>query len=352
LKTAILYTPLFLEHRPGRRHPESPKRLEAIMAYVRRSGILNSESCVLVEPKRQSLEDVLLVHDEEYVRFIERRCRMGGSPVDMGDTFVSPRSFDVAVRAVGASITAVDMVLEGSCRNAFVLCRPPGHHAGVDYACGFCLFNNVASATMHLLRRRGLRRVLIVDLDAHHGNGTQEIFYRTGDVLYVSLHQNPQTFPGAGFSWQVGEGDGEGYTVNIPLPQSTGDTVYLTALEWIVEPIAKQYRPEFILASVGLDVHHRDPIGRLGLTAWGQLAAIKKVLRLAEELCSGRFVAVLEGGYNLKFVAMMVTADISAMAGLTPKLWDTQPLNLHAIKAKGWKVLKEVRKIQSAYWSL
>jgi len=351
LRTAILYSPKFLEHVPGTKHPERPARLRVILRALERSRLLSSGRCRLVEPVGATVEDVLLVHDEEYVGFVERRCRQGGI-IDLEGTAVSPGSFDAAIHAVRASITAVDLILRGEFRNAFVLARPPGHHAGPDYSCGFCIFNNVAAAAAHLTARRGVKRVLIVDFDAHHGNGTQDMFYGRSDVLYASLHQYPHVFPGAGFSWEVGEGDGVGYNVNIPLPPMTGDEVYLEAVDRIIAPIARQYKPQFILASVGFDVHHRDPVGRLSLTAWGQLEAFRRVLSLASLLCSGRFVAVLEGGYNLKFLGAMASADIAAMAGLHPRVWDTKPYTPRRVEAMGWRALREVKRIQSAYWDL
>jgi len=210
-KTAVLYTPKYLNHDPGPTHPESPKRLEAIMEELNHSGLLETGKCSLIEPKRASIDDLKLVHEPDYIQLVEGYCASGGGLLDLGDTTVSPRSFETARFAVGGALEAVDLVMDGKFENAFALVRPPGHHAGPYYAMGFCLFNNIAIAATHLLRERGLDRVLILDIDAHHGNATQEIFYSTNRVLYMSLHQDPTGFPGTGFIDETGKGDGLGY---------------------------------------------------------------------------------------------------------------------------------------------
>lgn len=238
MNTALFYSPKFLEHDPGPDHPETPSRLKVIVDELSRSNLLRTEKCEYVEPRPARLEDLELVHERDYIKLVEKTCVSGGGLLDLGDTVVGPRSCEAATLAVGALIDAVNLVLDGKARNAFALVRPPGHHAGPYYALGFCLFNNVAVAASYLLRRRNLERVLILDIDAHHGNGTQEIFYNSNKVLYISLHEDPEGFPGTGFVDEIGEGEGIGYTVNVPFPFRAGDAVYERAFDEVVVPIS------------------------------------------------------------------------------------------------------------------
>ena len=349
---AVIYSDVFLKHEPGPGHPECPERLEVMLKELERSGLLASGSCDLLEPKAATEEDLRLLHDADYVSWVEAFCSRGGGVMDLGDTVASPGSYEAAIHAVGAAIQAVDLVLEDRYRAAFALVRPPGHHAGRDYAKGFCIFNNVALAAQHLISRRGLRKVAIIDIDAHHGNGTQEFFYETDRVLYVSLHQDPTWFPGTGFEDEVGALDGRGFTVNIPLPFLVGDDVYLRAFAEIVEPVVEQYEPEFVLASVGFDVHYADPVARLGLSMIGHLRAFAATVRLAEECCSGRLVAVLEGGYSLTHIGKMFAADLALLTGHEYELVDEETRTPPRLRGKAEKVLREVRRIQSGFWQL
>ncbi len=351
-KTAVIYSDKYLDHDPGRGHPESANRLRAIMDELNRSGILKAKECSLLEPKPASKEDIELVHKPDYVKLVERYSASGGELLDMGDTVVSPKSYETALLAAGGSIKAVDLVMKGEFQNAFALVRPPGHHAGPYYALGFCLFNNVAIAVAHLIRRFGLERVLILDIDAHHGNGTQEIFYDTCKVLYVSLHQDPTGFPGTGFVDEVGEGEGLGYTVNVPLPFRVDDQIYLKALDQIVIPIVKQYKPQFILASAGFDVHYTDPVASLSLSASGCIETFEKVLDLASQLCGGKFVAVLEGGYSLNFLGKMVTAAVAKMIGLPYEIRDKSPVATPNVRKWAEKAIEKAKGVQSSFWKL
>jgi len=351
-KTAVFYSQKYLDHDAGPGHPESPNRLRVIIKELKRSGLLETGKCSLMDPKPASVEDVELVHEPDYVKLVQRCCASGGGTLDLGDTVVCPKSFETALLAVGGAVEAVDVVMEGKAQNAFALVRPPGHHAGPYYALGFCLFNNVAIAAAHLISHFGLDRVLILDIDAHHGNGTQEIFYDTHKVLYASLHQDPRGFPGTGFIDEIGEGEGLGYKVNIPFPFRTGDQIYLKAFDQIMVPIIQQYKPQFILVSVGFDVHHTDPVASLSLSAFGFLEVLNKALNLASQLCGGRFVAVLEGGYSLKFLGKMATGAVARMAGFPYKVRDERPPANPSIRRLGEKVIKEVKGVQSSFWDL
>lgn len=352
MNTAIYYSPTFLEHNPGSDHPEIPKRLKVITAELARSGLLKSGKCAYVQPNVARREDLTLVHENEYVELIRKTCAAGGGVIDLGDTVVSPRSYEVAVLAAGALIDAVTFVANRKAKNAFALVRPPGHHAGAYYALGFCLFNNVAIGASHLLNRLGFDRVLIIDIDAHHGNGTQEIFYDTDRVLYVSLHEDPRGFPGTGFIDEIGEGKGLGYTVNIPLPFRTNNPAYQEALDEIVLPIASQYQPEFMLISAGFDGHYTDPVGDLALSAKSYDETFTKLVGLANQLCEGRLVATLEGGYSLKILGKLVTSAIAKMASSPYRLSESwQDVNSQASK-KAEQIINSVRNIQSSYWKL
>ncbi|MFQ6074005.1 MAG: histone deacetylase [Candidatus Bathyarchaeia archaeon] len=353
MNTAIVFTPKYLEHDTGRDHPESPARLRVIKEDLERSGVLETGRCSIVKPRPARLEDVELVHDPDYVSLVKRLCESGGGLLDLGDTVVSPESFEVALLAVGGAIEAVKLVAEEKFQNAFALVRPPGHHAGRYYALGFCVFNNVAIAAEYLLRYFGLKRVLILDIDAHHGNGTQEIFYDTNKVLYLSLHQDPRGFPGTGFIDEVGEGEGRGYTVNLPLPLRTPDEVYLKAFDQIAVPIARQYKPEFVLVSVGFDGYYADPIGALSLSIHAYTKVFSKVVNLASQLCNGRLVPILEGGYNLKVLGRMASGVIAKLAGVRCKVEGKRGRQPSArLLRKSERVIEEVKRVQSSFWSL
>jgi acetoin utilization deacetylase AcuC-like enzyme len=298
------------------------------------------------------LEDLELVHERDYIKLVEKACVSGGGILDLGDTVVSPKSCEAATLAVGALIDAVNLVLDGKAKNAFALVRPPGHHAGPYYALGFCLFNNVAVAASYLLRRRNLERVLILDIDAHHGNGTQEIFYNSNKVLYISLHEDPKGFPGTGFVDEIGEGEGIGYTVNVPFPFRTGDAVYERAFDEVVVPISRQFRPQFILVSAGFDGHYADPVGALSLSMKGYEEIFDKIVNLACQLCDGKLVAALEGGYSLNFLGKMATAAIAKMANASYRVVDKGPPANPKVEKKAEQVLSSVKKVQSSFWKL
>jgi len=351
-KTAIIYSPKYLDHKAGHGHPESPKRLKRIMKELHNCGLLKTGKCSLIEPEPANTEDVELIHDSDYIRLIRKVSEHGGGVLDLSDTVVSAKSFDTALLAVGGTINAVNLVMKRKYQNAFALVRPPGHHAGPYYAMGFCLFNNVAIAAIHLLKNFSLERVLILDVDAHHGNGTQEIFYETDRVLYVSLHEDPTAFPGTGFADEVGDDKGTGYTVNIPFPFYIDDQMYLKAIDEIVLPIIRQYKPQFMLVSAGFDGHYSDPVGELSLSAFCYAKAFEKILASASKLCNGKLVAVLEGGYSKDFLGIMTSAAIAKMSDVPYSIKDRQLIATARIKKRAEETLNEVRNIQSSFWNL
>jgi len=351
-KTAIIYTPRYLDHKSGHGHPESPNRLKWIMKEINNSSLLKSRKCALIEPEPAKIEDVELVHESDYIDLVKKVSKRGGGILDLGDTVVGAKSFDTALFAVGGVIHAVNLVMEGKFQNAFALVRPPGHHAGPYYAMGFCLFNNIAIAATYLLKKFSLDRVLILDVDSHHGNGTQEIFYETDKVLYMSLHHDPKGFPGTGFADEVGEDKGMGYKVNIPFPFRVDDKIYLEAVNQIVVPIVRQYKPQFILVSAGFDGHYSDPVGELALSTFSYVETFEKTLSFASEVCDGKVVAVLEGGYSQKFLGTIAAAVISKMSGATYSFKDRQQTATPKIRKRAEEILNEVKDIQSSFWKL
>ena len=352
-KTALVFTPKYCEHDTGAGHPESPKRVQVILDELKNLDLCSDSGvCEILEPAPAGIETLKLVHTEQHIRLVRRTCEHGGGILDLGDTVASPQSYDVARYAVGGAVRAVDAVLSGEFKNAFALVRPPGHHAGRSYAMGFCLFNNVAIAATYILKRLRLNRVLVVDIDAHHGNGTQEIFYNTSKVLYLSLHEDPHEFPGTGFIDETGEGKGVGFTVNIPLPYGASDKSYIHAIDTILVPITQQYSPEFILVSTGYDGHFSDPVGRLGLSSLSYRVAFNRILNLASTLCGDRLVTVLEGGYSVTYLGKLVALTLSRMAGVPYAMVDENRTMHPAAEKQAWKVIEAVKEIQSAFWSL
>lgn len=306
-KTALICSKRFQEHETGT-HPENGYRLEAISNRMKRSGLLGGRA--VYEPIEASVQDLLLVHDPEYVRFIEQIALVGGGYLD-ADTVISPRSYQVACLAAGASIQAVDLVLTGRHQRVFVLPRPPGHHAGRAHGMGFCLFNNVAIAARHAIDRHGLFRVAIVDWDVHHGNGTQAIFQDSDQVFYASMHQWP-LFPGTGRAQEAGVRYGYGYTLNVPLTSGAGDEEYVQVIDEIIAPRLREFRPELMLVSAGFDAHEGDPLASMRVTTDGFAEMARHIRELADQLCHGRLVAVLEGGYNPDDLAASVEAVLKS----------------------------------------
>jgi len=352
MKTAVMYSPEYLNHATGPDHPESPDRLRVIMQELNKSGLSKTKQFSIFTPKPARLKDLELVHDPDYIELVQRICSSGGGLLDLGDTVVSAKSCRAAFLAVGAVLDAVNMVATRKVQNAFALVRPPGHHAGPYYALGFCIFNNVAIAAAHILRRLSYNRVLILDIDAHHGNGTQEIYYDTSKVLYLSLHQDPTGFPGTGFMDEIGEGEGRGYTVNLPFPLRVDDNIYQQGFDQIAVPIIQQYKPQFILVSAGFDGHYTDPVAQLSLSVHNYLKTFSKILDLASQLCGGRVVATLEGGYSLRFLGKMVASTISKMAGISYPVRDKGPVASSKTRIKAEQIISDVKRIQSFFWQL
>ncbi|MGH2733362.1 MAG: histone deacetylase family protein, partial [Actinomycetota bacterium] len=310
---ALVYADPALQARhvqPG--HPERPERIRACLEALETSRVKTQ----IIEPRGASREDLERVHEPGYLDRLERLSQRGGGQVDP-DTYVCPASFEVAVRAAGACCLAVEAALEDGQRS-FCLVRPPGHHASRKTAMGFCLVNHVAVGA-RLALARGAGRVAVVDIDVHHGNGTQDIFWEDSRVLYLSLHQYPW-YPGTGALEETGAGPGAGTTVNIPLPAGAVDPVYLAALTRVVDPALRAFQPDLILVSAGFDAHARDPLALMEMSTEGYATMTSLLTALSEEICGGRMVMTLEGGYDLKGLASSFVASLQAMTGAVVKL--------------------------------
>jgi acetoin utilization deacetylase AcuC-like enzyme len=309
-KTAIFRDKLFVEHDPGFGHLDSPDRLKTL--YSALDSL--SENLIIVEPPfhKATRETLLLNHSSAYIDKVAETNGKIYSVLD-SETYTSKKSYEAACLAVGALTTGVDLLIQKKINNAFALVRPPGHHAEKDTSKGFCIFNNVALAAHHALKSHGTEKLLIVDWDVHHGNGTQNSFYDTDKVLYISIHQS-SLYPGTGDLHETGSGKGEGYTINISLPGGQGDLEYANIFNTLILPIAGQYKPEIILVSAGFDAHVEDGISEMRLTRKGFAYMARELIKKADEFCGGKILFALEGGYDLNGLKEGVFAVINELA--------------------------------------
>ena len=306
-QTVLLADPIYREHLMGREHLERPERFDAVMEGLGRAGLLDKLG--RVESREATDDELAMCHTREYLKTARRDVETGQEYLSTGDTEITPNSWAVASRAVGGVLNAVDAVCTGAARNAFCAVRPPGHHATRCRGMGFCLFNNVALAARWAQRQHGVGRVLIVDWDVHHGNGTQDIFYDDGSVFFFSTHQWP-LYPGTGRENETGEGAGNGATMNFPLPAGSGRAEILGAVENVLAPRMERYKPELVLISAGFDSRVGDPLGRFTLTD----EDFADLTRVVMQVGSGRVVSMLEGGYGLPGLASAAAAHVKALA--------------------------------------
>ena len=269
------------------------------------------EKLTSLSPRPASIEELKMVHNSEYISQIKGKAERGGGWLDP-DTVMCPRSYEVALYAAGGVLTAVEAVMKGEVNSAVALVRPPGHHATRNRAMGFCIFNNIAIAAKFALANFNLSRILIADFDVHHGNGTQDAFYADPKVLYFSTHQYP-FYPGTGWIDQIGTGEGEGTTVNFPMTAGWGDEEYLRAFNEVLVPVAERFQPQLILVSAGFDPHWADSIASMQVSVTGFAQIVMVLKKLATELCQGRLVFTLEGGYNLQVAASSVKATFDVL---------------------------------------
>ena len=310
MTTGLVYHPDYTLHDPGAHHPERPARLESIVAHLHDAGLL--DELVRIKPESAGEKWLFLVHTKAYVRRLEQAAEEAPTYLDQ-DTGISEQSYRVAKLATGGLLAAVDRVMDGSVDNAFVAARPPGHHALADRAMGFCLINHVAVAARYVQHRYGLERILIVDWDVHHGNGTQDIFYSDPSVFYFSTHQWPY-YPGSGAADETGSGTGVGTTLNVPLEAGDGDTEIIAAFKDRLLPAAEAFRPEFVFVSAGFDAHRDDPLAGLEVTAAGYRELTRIVMDIANSFAGGRLVSLLEGGYDLDALSRSVEAHVRQLS--------------------------------------
>lgn len=305
MRTGFFYHEDFLKHETSPGHAESPDRLRAIVSHLRETKL--GDQLRWVKPEVADWKQVFRVHPSSYIEELRQACAQASLFLDP-DTPVSKDSLEVARLATSAVLQACDQVIRGELDDAFCAVRPPGHHAETARAMGFCLLNHVAVAARYLQKEHGVRRVLIVDWDVHHGNGTQEIFYKDPSVFYFSTHQFP-FYPGTGAASERGQGQGLGTTLNVPMDEGSGDSEYVSVFEKVLVPAAETFRPEFVLISAGFDAHREDPLAGMKVTEEG----FSQLTRIVKEIFGGRIVSVLEGGYHLSALPRSVAAHLEEL---------------------------------------
>lgn len=320
MTTAILTDPRYLAHTDPR-HVERAERLVAITQALDESGL--RAHLLALSPRAATQTEVLAVHNQGHLDFIQRFGERGGGYIDP-DTYMNSASWQTALLAAGGVIRTVEAVVGGECHNAFALVRPPGHHATPSRAMGFCLMNNIAIGARYAVQTLGLQRVAVVDFDVHHGNGTQDAFYRDPQVLFCSTHASPY-YPGTGLLEEMGAEEGFGTTLNVPLPLGAGDRGYEQVFTELVIPAVRDWKPQLILVSAGYDAHWSDPIGPMVLSITGYTRLTQMIFDLAAEVCDGRMVMVLEGGYHLDALGACVIAATRVMLG---QPFEKDPLGL------------------------
>jgi acetoin utilization deacetylase AcuC-like enzyme len=311
--TGIVTDNRYIKHDPGAFHPESPRRLEALYEMLE-SGNMRGKF-YQIEPRLVEMSELTLIHRQSYIDEVAATAGIAHTSLD-ADTVTSADSYEAALLAAGGLIEAVDLVMEGTLKNAFAFVRPPGHHAEAGRSGGFCLFNNVAVAAAAARKKHGLKRILITDWDLHHGNGTQHSFYDDPGVLYFSTHQYPY-YPGTGSAGEIGRGPGEGYTINVPLSRGRNDTDYVRIFKELLEPVALAYKPELMLLSAGFDICRGDTLGGMEVSVQGFAKLMRVLMNTADQCCDGRLVATLEGGYNISMLVQSSKAVLKEMNGET-----------------------------------
>lgn len=307
--TGLIYHNDYLLHNAGAWHPERPERLLAIIDHLTKINMF--EKLQIITPAPADLHWIENVHTTEYINYVKQACSKGIPRLDM-DTGICLDSYNIALLAAGGGLAAADAVLNEKIRNAFCAVRPPGHHAETDRAKGFCLFNNIAILTRYLQKKYLLKKILIIDWDVHHGNGTQNSFYDDPTVFYFSVHQSPH-YQGSGLIHETGVGKGENYTMNVPLASGFGDTDYINIFQNKLLPAAQKFQPDFVLISAGFDAHQDDPLAGMFLTKTGFENLTEIAADIADEFCQGRIISLLEGGYNLDKLAESVAAHINVL---------------------------------------
>ncbi len=314
-KTGLIYDDRYLLHDTGVNHPESPQRLKAIYKHLSDSGLL--EKLTILKPQMANQRWIETVHNIHYIMKFEETCIYGLTEFEHPDNAVCRDTYDIAYLAVGGVLRAVDAVMSGELDNAFCAVRPPGHHAEESRPMGFCYFNNVAVGARYLQKQYGLDRIAIIDFDVHHGNGTQHVFDNDPSVFYYSIHEHPSfAYPGTGREFETGVGEGEGHTLNSPVLPGRGDEEYRRLLTQDLLPAMEKFNPEFIIFSAGFDAHVEDLMSGVTLTTAGYDYVTENLLDLVDRFTDGKVISVLEGGYNLDVLPVLVGNHIKMLAGL------------------------------------
>jgi acetoin utilization deacetylase AcuC-like enzyme len=341
MTVGIVRDEIFLEHITDDYHPENPDRLRHIYSML---NSIDKDGIVYAPPRKATHDEIALNHELSYIDSIAATKGKAQKRLDP-DTVTSQKSYDASCMAVGGVLKLVDMLIASEINNGFALVRPPGHHAERARAMGFCIFNNIAIGAKYLEKIHNLNRILIVDFDLHHGNGTQHSFYRDSKILYFSTHQYPY-YPGTGWYEEVGDGEGAGYTVNIPFSYGMGDDDHVYAFREVLVPLSDLYKPEIILVSAGFDSYHNDPLGGMVVTEGGFAMMTRIILDIAEKHCNGKVLFALEGGYDLSGLANSVKAVIMEMKGTPIFIPDKKATPSGEVI----RTVNKVKQVLSPYW--
>jgi len=344
--TGIVKDDRYLDHVADSYHPESQERLRVVYKMLRDHDMEGKYK--EIQPRMATEEELELIHIPRYIQLVAATANRDFTMLDP-DTYANSKSYKTAKLAAGGTLAAVDQVLSGVLDNAFAFVRPPGHHAESNRAMGFCLFNNVAIAAGYAIKRHNIKRILIIDWDLHHGNGTQHSFYERADVLYFSTHQFPY-YPGTGYINEVGNGAGKGFTVNVPLQAGPGDGEYMQVFEEVLEPIALEYRPEMVFVSAGFDIYYQDPLGGMRVTPEGFANLAKIVLEFAQQTCKGKVIFVLEGGYHLNGLQESTKEVLKTMKGETLARGREEKIRQIANRQMIEPIIKKVKEVQKPFW--
>ncbi len=343
-KAAIIKDTRFLEHITGDGHPESFKRLETIYAMLDEPDM--NDHFVQIVPRMAHHQEILLNHSPEYLKQVAATEGKEAFALS-ADTHTSGKSYKTALLAAGGIFQAVDMVMEGNIDRVFSLQRPPGHHAEKARAMGFCIFNNVALGALYARKFKQVKRVLIIDWDVHHGNGTQHSFELDPSVLFFSIHQFPH-FPGTGLYTEIGKGKGEGFTINVPLGKGYGDAEYAYIIEHLLKPAALEFGPDLVLVSAGFDIHESDPLGGMKVTTEGFAVLTRSIMNIADICCGGKIIFCLEGGYNLEILRTSVKSALKELAGYTSS--NPEKAIEDAVLKKVQPVVKRCCHVHQYFW--
>ncbi|MGB5912940.1 MAG: histone deacetylase [Promethearchaeia archaeon] len=360
MTTGIVYDDIYLQHRIGT-HIESHERLIVIMDFLNEKKVLEDSDFKLIKPRKANLEQIKYVHEEGLIKEIQSVCELAEKTnriqhIDM-DTDASPMTYEASLFAVGGNLQAADEILNGNCKNAFALVRPPGHHSNSYKFSGFCIFNNIAITAEYLFREKNIKRIAIIDWDCHHGNGTQDIFFNgsksDGELVMFNSHQDGRTlYPGSGFIGEIGTGKGKGKIINYPMPPRAADDVISIYFDEIIAPICNEFKPEFILISAGFDTHWTDELTMMGWTYQAPANYLKKIKTIAKEFANDRILITLEGGYEVDKQAKAVYNCLQVLNDNYDQLIEEKPKksDKELLDYMNNKLIPKLKEILSPYW--